>query len=203
MIAIGPRGNDPRMIAEIRVERSPERTTEDASAEVPADQLEAEFTLVWRLLRRLGFSAEDAEDAAQDVCLVAIRRGAEVEQGKRRAFLRSTTLHVAATRRRTVARRRLAPEPLSDGHASPAPDPEALTMRRRRLEILDQILAGLPWELRVPFVLFELEELTASEVAEVLDIPVGTVASRVRRARQLFSQAAQRMRARERSGGGR
>jgi len=47
----------------------------------------------------------------------------------------------------------------------------------------------MPEDLRVAFVLFELEEMTMIEVSEVLGIPAGTVASRIRRARDVFRAA--------------
>lgn len=50
----------------------------------------------------------------------------------------------------------------------------------------------MPFELRVVFVLNEVEELTGPEIAELLDIPVGTVASRLRRARALFEEKVRR-----------
>ncbi|MBN2195535.1 MAG: sigma-70 family RNA polymerase sigma factor [Polyangiaceae bacterium] len=162
---------------------------------------EAEFDHVWRVLRRLGLSPADADDAAQDVCLVALRRGAEIQRERRRAFLTATAVNVAGTLRRTIARRRLSASAVPDELPSHDLDPEALSLERRRLQQLDEILAGLDWELRAPFVLFELEELTAQEVAELLTIPVGTVASRVRRAREQFREAARRVRARDRTGG--
>jgi RNA polymerase sigma-70 factor (ECF subfamily) len=101
---------------------------------------------------------------------------------------------------RTVARRHISPAVL-DELPGQVLDPEALNLERRRLQQLDEILASLAWELRAAFVLFELEELTTTEVAELLSIPPGTVASRVRRARKQFRRAARRVQAQERSGG--
>ena len=66
----------------------------------------------------------------------------------------------------------------------------------RYREYLDAILDTLPDESRAVFVLVEIEGLSAPEVANVLGIPAGTVASRLRRARKLFTQAAKRLRAR-------
>jgi RNA polymerase sigma-70 factor (ECF subfamily) len=51
---------------------------------------------------------------------------------------------------------------------------------------LDELLASMPEELRVVFTLYEFEGLKMQEIAELLDIPNGTVASRLRRARKLF-----------------
>ena len=58
-----------------------------------------------------------------------------------------------------------------------------------RLRLLDTLLASLPDELREVVILCELESMTLSEAAAVLEIPQGTVASRLRRARAALSSA--------------
>ena len=71
---------------------------------------------------------------------------------------------------------------------------DSLESARRRLsELLDVVLEQMPIDLRTVFVLFELEGLSAPEIAAALSIPLGTVASRLRRARQTFAQAAARL----------
>lgn len=163
---------------------------------------EAHFDLLWRLFRRLGFSEHDSDDAAQDVLLALSRRINDVEPGRERAFLIGTALNVAGTRRRTFARRRESLKAGLDDWTHPALDPEALALQKWRVSLLDDALEQLDWDLRVPFVLFELEELTARDIALLLGIPVGTVASRLRRARKSFHATARRLRARGEFGGG-
>ena len=63
------------------------------------------------------------------------------------------------------------------------------------------LAAALALVLIVVFVLFELEELSMAEIAQVLELPPGTVASRLRRARETFHREAKRARARAGSGG--
>ena len=77
---------------------------------------------------------------------------------------------------------------------APALDEQLDAARARAL--LDEALASLPDDLRVVLVLSELDEITAPSIAELLDVPVGTVASRLRRAREHFSKVAERMKAR-------
>jgi RNA polymerase sigma-70 factor (ECF subfamily) len=75
---------------------------------------------------------------------------------------------------------------------SPELDPEALAEKQRLRAVLQRVLNQLPMELRAVFVLYELEELTMVEIAKTLHLPPGTVASRLRRSRELFeSMAAQ------------
>ena len=60
--------------------------------------------------------------------------------------------------------------------------------QKRARELLDTVLERLPTDLRTVFVLFEIEGLSQDEVALSLDVPKGTVASRLRRARQRLAR---------------
>jgi len=72
---------------------------------------------------------------------------------------------------------------------------EALRIDDRRARaLLDALLASMPLDLRTVFVLYELEELTMAEIARALDLPAGTVASRLRRAREAFEELSRRVR---------
>lgn len=156
--------------------------------------LDAETDFVWRALRRLGLPPAEAEDASQRVWLVMARRLADVRPGSERAFLFRTAMNVAAHTRRGHARRPdrvVAIEPEEPVDLAPRPD-EALDEERARAS-LDRVLAELPDDLRAVFVLYELEELTSREIAEALEIPPGSAASRLRRAREAFQRAIERL----------
>jgi RNA polymerase sigma-70 factor (ECF subfamily) len=148
---------------------------------------------VWRSLRRLGVPDCDVDDASQQVFLVTHRRLAEIAPESERSFLFQTALRVAADWRRTYKRRceQTGMDMLDVPDA--AASPEELTDQRRARALLDQVLGGMPLDLRAVFVLFELEEMTMSEIATVSDIPPGTVASRLRRARQVFQETVKRL----------
>jgi RNA polymerase sigma-70 factor, ECF subfamily len=156
---------------------------------------------LWRLLRRLGLSDADADDAFQEVTLVAARRLHGVEPTSERAFLLGTALRVTSNLRRRRERRREVPDAVFDFEASPMPDPLALTEQHRMREVLDQMLDQLGDELRSVFVLYEIEGLTLKEMAALLGLPVGTVASRLRRAREQFEAHVARIEARRRTRG--
>ena len=155
--------------------------------------LEGHFTFIWRLLRRLGVPENDADDAAQQVFIVASRKLDSIAATAERSFLFGIALRVASSTRRSLRQRVEVDDTelvtLADG--SIAVD-EAVA-RRQGVEILDRIVAALPEELRLVFVLCEIEELSVPEVAELQGIPVGTAASRLRRARKEFNDAARRI----------
>lgn len=168
----------------------------DAKSTVPSppsqQRLEAivreHLPFVWRVLRRLGLSHADADDAAQRVLLTVARRLSDIEPGCERAFLSRTATHIALRAHRS--QRRCREEPTAEVEAVDAigPDPENLLHRRRTLAHLDALLDELPLEIRTVFVLFEIEGMSQEEVGLALDVPKGTVASRLRRARQQLAR---------------
>jgi RNA polymerase sigma-70 factor, ECF subfamily len=143
---------------------------------------------VWRVLRRNGVPAADADDAVQHVFLVLSRKAHGVEPGRELPFLLRTAVFVASEARRTQRRRRESKESSFDERSSDRPNPEHELLERERLSQLDGILKEMDEPLRVPFVLYEIEELTMAVIAEILEVPLGTVASRLRRARARFEE---------------
>ncbi len=157
----------------------------------------AHFDFIWRSLRRLGVPQAEVDDATQKVFWVAIRRAQDIAEGSERAFLFSTALHVASDVQRTRARRREVSDDDAIAHlVEPLSDLDDLVDRKRARQILDDVLDVMDLELRSVFVLAELEELTAPEIGALLGLPVGTVSSRLRRARDEFRRIATRFRAR-------
>ncbi|MCL2451222.1 MAG: RNA polymerase sigma factor, partial [Polyangiaceae bacterium] len=78
----------------------------------------------------------------------------------------------------------------------PSPLPDANAEQRQRRRWLDGLLDALPMDQRAVFVLYEIEGLDSPEIASLLGIPVGTVASRLRRGRETFQREADRLRKR-------
>jgi RNA polymerase sigma-70 factor (ECF subfamily) len=172
-----------------------------AGAAVPAvdsderlrTQVRANYEFLWRSLRRLGVPQAWVEDAAQQVLAVFGRRIDQVRPGAERAFLFATATRVASGFRKKKSR---ALEVLDseglDRHASAAPSAEELIDQGRARELFDRVLGEIPGDLRAVFILFELEDMTMATIAEMLDLPMGTVASRLRRAREIFEREAER-----------
>jgi RNA polymerase sigma-70 factor (ECF subfamily) len=155
---------------------------------------EQDVLALWRLLRRLGVSNADADDATQEVYLIVAERRAEILPGKERAFVYGTALRVAHSRLRRRDRSVELDEPSTA--ADDAPGIEDLLDQHEARRLLDELLEQMPFELRAVFVLFEIEELSTIEIAEALELPRGTAASRLRRAREDFQARVTRFRAR-------
>jgi RNA polymerase sigma-70 factor (ECF subfamily) len=181
------------LLAESAMDPPPDAAA-DTSERRQRALLDEHFDFVWRLLRRLGVPEADADDAAQRVFMVGVRRLADIPVGSERTFLYGTTLRVAATTRRDTRRRKRWIETSPADGPTTARSPHEELERRQALAFLDQVLQQLGDELREVFVLSEIEGLTAPQVSELLDIPTGTVASRLRRARRDFSQHVERLR---------
>jgi len=160
------------------------------------------FDFIWRSLRRLGVPPGEVDDCAQQVFLVASRKLPEIQPGSERAYLFSTAMRVASDARRSRSRRREVCEDDAGEALDPAPDPEQIADQKRARAVLDEVLDALPMDLRAPFVLFELEEMPSADIAATLDLPAGTVASRLRRAREEFQKIVARMQARAAFRGG-
>jgi RNA polymerase sigma-70 factor, ECF subfamily len=142
---------------------------------------EAHFPFAWRVLRRLGARDDELPDLLQEVFLVAHRKLPEFE-GRARV---TTWLFSICHNVFRASRRRRREQPLPDQ----ADDATSVAPQREELLSARKLLLGLPEEQRIVFLLFELEGLSGDEIAEALSIPVGTVRSRLRLARESFRNA--------------
>lgn len=156
--------------------------------------LDAHYASIWRLLRRFGVREGETDDAAQEVFWIAARRLADIRAGSESAFLYGIAIRVAARARQARDLRLVSTEAL-DTLVDEKPSAEELLQQRRARDLLDLVLDSMPDKLREVFVLFELDEIEIPAIAEILEIPLGTVGSRLRRAREEFSSIARRVRA--------
>jgi RNA polymerase sigma-70 factor (ECF subfamily) len=149
------------------------------------------FAFVWRTLRRLGVAEASLADASQRVFWAAARRAGDIADERVRGFLFGTARRVAADFRRLG--RRTVPTDEGDTMVDvAAPSTEELVDQKRARELLDDLLDALTDDLREVLVLQEGEGMSLSEIAELLDIPLGTAASRLRRAREEFRRLLRR-----------
>lgn len=143
----------------------------------------------YRFARWLSRSPGDADDVVQEAILRAFRgfdalRGTDVK-----AWLLTIVKNCHLTALKQQQRRGFVPLPeehdLQDCEAMTAttPDPESTSVRRDEKRTLDRLMSALPEEHREVLVLRELEELDYREIAAVTNVPIGTVMSRLARAR--------------------
>lgn len=143
---------------------------------------------VARVLRNAGTPDAEIDDEVQRTFITAARRLDDVRPGAEKGFLFKIALNLAAHARRTLARRREVLAEEAPERNETFPTPEQLTDQKRMRQLLDGVLDRMDESLRVVFVLYEFEEMNMSEIADVLEIPRGTVASRLRRARAEFRE---------------
>lgn len=143
----------------------------------------------YRFARWLSHSPGDPDDVVQEAILRAFRgfdalRGSDVK-----AWLLAIVRNCHSTALKQQQRRALVPLPEErdphDGYAMIAttPDPESASIRRDDERTLERLMSALPEEHREVLVLREIEDMDYREIATVTNIPIGTVMSRLARAR--------------------
>jgi RNA polymerase sigma-70 factor (ECF subfamily) len=143
----------------------------------------------YRFARWLARSPADADDIVQEAVLRAYRgfdglRGSDIK-----SWLLTIVRNCHASGHRQQQRRATVALPeesgQEDGHAmvSTAPDPESASIQRDEERNFERLLSSLSQEHREVLALRELEEMSYREIAEMTGLPIGTVMSRLARAR--------------------
>jgi RNA polymerase sigma-70 factor (ECF subfamily) len=155
----------------------------------------------------MGVKEEEADDAMQRVLIQLARRWEDLGRlppNELHAYACTVAAGIAIDVGRERGRRNARLVSLREGADSPPDDdrPDDAFEHKRKLEVLDRILQAMPEERRVVFILHEIEELAMRQIADRLGLAMGTVASRLRKAREEFDRAALRARAVEERKGG-
>lgn len=179
--------------------RPPAESKEQAAELRFAALADAHLDAIYRTARRLGARSGDVEDLVQEVLVVLARRLGDIEPGKERAFALATVARVASEFRRRERRRREELVAELDGetrlHAVSSVLPAGGEQGVEHAEALELLRAGLEAMTeaqRVTFVLFELEELRAAEIAAELGVAEAAVVSRLQRARTVMRRVCER-----------
>jgi RNA polymerase sigma-70 factor (ECF subfamily) len=169
-----------------------------ARAPVPTPTLAEIFQqhapFVWRALRRLGVPESDVEDVCQEVFVVVHRRLRDFEgRSSLRTWIYGICTRTASDYRRSGrVRREIVTDTPPDAPQEGAQQ-EVVALRQARQK-LDRILDTLDDDKRAVFVLYEIEELTMSEVAEAVGCPLQTAYSRLHAARKIVDAGVERAR---------
>lgn len=162
--------------------RAAEEALDKRFAEVVLPHLDDAYALA----RWLCGNAADAEDIVQEACLRALKGLDQYAGGNARAWMLAITRNAALT---WLARRK--PETLqsvADLETEATPDqgatPEEALIAKSDASTLEAAIAALPEPFKETFVLREINDLSYREIAELTGAPVGTVMSRLARARQ-------------------
>jgi RNA polymerase sigma-70 factor (ECF subfamily) len=167
-------------------EESAERQGDRGDVEVLVAHLGAAYNLARWLMR----NQTEAEDVVQDAYLRAISHFAGFRGGDGRAWLLTIVRHTCYDRlkQKATSRQNTGFDEALHSADRQLPDPETAVLLAERTELLRESLAELPAEYREVFVLRELEQLSYREIATIAGIPLGTVMSRLSRARQQLQQ---------------
>ena len=142
----------------------------------------------YNLARWLARDADDAADVVQDACLRAMRYIDSLNRGDARSWFLTIVRHAFYD----WCGRNRPPELVHDDEAVAAAvdrsaiDPERAALRGSDAKALVDAVAGLPLVFREVLILREMEELSYRDIARVVDVPIGTVMSRLARARALL-----------------
>ena len=153
----------------------------------------------YNLARYLTRNPADAEDVVQEAVLRAATYFSGFRGANPRAWLLQIVRNRAYASRALVRGAVMVALTAEEGDSGPIPpqlidtadDPEMAFSKRQDRARLTRLLAALPVELRETLVLREIEELSYKEIAEVTEVPIGTVMSRLWRARRMLAAAMQ------------
>lgn len=173
---------------------APDESAHGAAREAPREELRRarlrqlmadHFDAVWKFVRRIGVGEQLAEDVSQEVFLVAARRIDDIktESSSERSFLLATAYRVSRDLGRKAHRETLRDV---DTELANMPTPEEQLDEKRSCEVIYRLLSELDEDVRAIFVMYEMDGMTMNEIAKLVGLPIGTVGSRLRRAREDF-----------------
>lgn len=164
------------------------------------------FRFVWSSVRRLGVEEAATDDVVQEVFIVIHSKLCTLNKPESlRSWIYGIVRRTASAHRRTrQAKGGVFTSSASDASSLPSRDPNPLdrTEQSSQVGLLFRLLDGLSEAKREVFILAELEEMTAPEISEALEVPLNTVYSRLRHAREEFEAALARENARAKKVGG-
>jgi RNA polymerase sigma-70 factor (ECF subfamily) len=158
------------------------------------------FSFVWSMTRYLGVDQSELDDVVQEIFVIIHGRVHTIERPESlRSWIYSIIRRTASRYHRNKRTRLIETGTVCVEPEVLQPDwftPQALAEQSEQVKLLWSLLAKLDAPKREVFILAGLEEMTAPEIAAAIDVPLNTVYSRLRAARQELEQALQRHHAR-------
>jgi RNA polymerase sigma factor (sigma-70 family) len=149
------------------------------------DLVDAHYQALYRFALSLTRDADAAADLVQDTfCTWAEKGGQLNDPSKAKTWLFTTLYRGFLNRRRRAAR--FPEEPLDEQTAGEAPGNEQDTERQMDGQRALELLAAMDETFRAPLTLFYLQQHSYRDIAEILDVPVGTVMSRLSRGKEML-----------------
>ena len=144
------------------------------------------FTSLYNFAHWLTHNREEAEDLVQEAYLKALKGFASFQQGTNfRAWMYRIVRNTFLTSRSGLGVKMTVPlEREEDAVGPPTDTPEAVLLARADQQMLQSALERLPLQFREVILLCDVEEMSYQEIAEIIGIPIGTVMSRLSRARK-------------------
>lgn len=172
------------------LERQATREAETTFAQLVERQSRFVFSIAYAVLRNV----EDAEDVAQDTFLKLFRTGAWKQMQDERRFLARAAWRLAVSR---SPAKRLVSRGEPNETISEENTPEGAYLVTERSRTIHWLIDALPEKLRRPLALSSIQEMTTSEIAEMMDLPEGTVRRLLMEARALLKEKLSRMEGRD------
>jgi len=141
---------------------------------------------LYRLCRGVTYSKEDADDLFQDTWLSILRKPLKLDMVKNpQSFLLREAIYLWKSKQRKYARRRrIAPESIFDHEMNSGINLEEEFLNKAEKEFVRSLVNKLHERYRIPLILYYSIEMDVAEIAKTLDLPEGTVKSRLFSARQ-------------------
>jgi RNA polymerase sigma-70 factor (ECF subfamily) len=152
--------------------------------------VERQSRFVFRVVYAVLLNSSDAEDAVQETFLKLYRNHGWQQAENERAFLARVAWRTAVDLRRRLSRSFSEPDAslMLDQMPSLRPSPEQALTSANEHAAVHALIDSLAEELRIPLALSAIEELTSRQIGEILEIPEGTVRTRLQRARQILRE---------------
>ena len=143
-------------------------------------------TMLYRFCRKLTYSKEDAEDLFQETWYRVLQKPKKLRLAEHpQSYLCAAALYLWKSQQRKFARRkRLAPETPLDFALDSGQNLEGDLLRQAERRLVQDLVDQLPDKFRIPLLLYYNMEMDIAEMANILDLPPGTVKSRLYYARQ-------------------